>query len=105
MMNIINGGAHADNDVDVQEFMVMPLGFDTFQRGPAVRCRDVPHAEEGAAKAKGFKTAVGDEGGFAPDLGSNAEALDVIIEAVGQAGYKIGRAGVHRPGRGRHRVL
>ncbi|HVA46266.1 MAG TPA: phosphopyruvate hydratase [Pirellulales bacterium] len=92
MMNIINGGAHADNKVDVQEFMIMPLGFDSF--GEALRCgAEVFHNLKKVLQKKGYKTAVGDEGGFAPDLGSNAEALDLIVEAVGQAGYKIGRGG------------
>jgi enolase len=90
MMNIINGGAHADNKVDVQEFMVMPLGFERFS--DALRCGvEVFHTLKKVLQAKGFKTAVGDEGGFAPDLGSNTEALDVIVEAVGQAGYEMGR--------------
>jgi enolase len=90
MMNIVNGGAHADNKVDVQEFMVMPLGFDTFS--DALRCGvEIFHNLKKVLQKKGYKTAVGDEGGFAPDLGSNAEALDLIVEAVGQAGYKIGR--------------
>ena len=90
MMNIVNGGAHADNKVDVQEFMVMPLGFDSFSE--ALRCGvEIFHNLKKVLQKKGYKTAVGDEGGFAPDLGSNAEALDLIVEAVGQAGYKIGR--------------
>lgn len=90
MMNIVNGGAHADNKVDVQEFMVMPLGFDSFS--DALRCGvEIFHNLKKVLQKKGYKTAVGDEGGFAPDLGSNAEALDLIVEAVGQAGYKIGR--------------
>ncbi|MGH7140835.1 MAG: phosphopyruvate hydratase, partial [Pirellulales bacterium] len=90
MMNIVNGGAHADNKVDVQEFMVMPLGFDKFS--DALRCGvEVFHNLKKVLQKKGYKTAVGDEGGFAPDLGSNAEALDLIVEAVGQAGYKLGR--------------
>ncbi|HEY1602626.1 MAG TPA: phosphopyruvate hydratase [Pirellulales bacterium] len=89
MMNIINGGAHADNKVDVQEFMVMPLGFERYS--DALRCGvEVFHTLKKVLQSKGFKTAVGDEGGFAPDLGSNTEALDVIVEAVGQAGYEIG---------------
>ncbi|HUY92665.1 MAG TPA: phosphopyruvate hydratase [Pirellulales bacterium] len=90
MMNIVNGGAHADNKVDVQEFMVMPLGFDSFS--DALRCgAEIFHNLKKVLQKKGYKTAVGDEGGFAPDLGSNAEALDLIVEAVGQAGYKLGR--------------
>ena len=89
MMNIINGGAHADNGVDVQEFMIMPLGFDSFSE--ALRCgTEVFHNLKKVLQKKGYKTAVGDEGGFAPDLKSNAEALDVIAEAVGGAGYKLG---------------
>src|SRR5487761_480806 len=90
MMNIVNGGAHADNKVDVQEFMVMPLGFDTFSE--ALRCGvEVFHNLKKVLQKKKYKTAVGDEGGFAPDLGSNAEALDLIVEAVTRAGYTIGR--------------
>jgi enolase len=89
MMNIINGGAHADNAVDVQEFMVMPLGFDKFS--DALRCgTEIFHTLKKVLQAKGYKTAVGDEGGFAPDLKSNAEAMDLIGEAVGQAGYSLG---------------
>src|ERR1700722_4710083 len=89
MMNIINGGAHADNAVDVQEFMVMPLGFDSFS--DALRCGvEIFHTLKKVLQKKGYKTAVGDEGGFAPDLRSNGEALDLISEAVGQAAYKLG---------------
>ena len=89
MMNIINGGAHADNNVDVQEFMVLPTGFDSFSE--ALRCgTEVFHALAKVLKAKGLSTAVGDEGGFAPDLRSNVEAVDTILEAVHQAGYRIG---------------
>jgi enolase len=89
MMNIVNGGAHADNAVDVQEFMVMPLGFDNFS--DALRCGvEIFHTLKKVLQKKGLKTAVGDEGGFAPDLGSNAEALDLISEAVGLAGYSLG---------------
>jgi enolase len=90
MMNIINGGAHADNKVDVQEFMIMPLGFDCFT--DAIRCgAEVFHNLKKVLKGKKFATNVGDEGGFAPDLGSNAEALEVIVEAVGKAGYELGK--------------
>lgn len=89
MMNIINGGAHADNAVDVQEFMIMPLGFASFSE--ALRCGvEVFHSLKKVLQEKGLKTAVGDEGGFAPDLGSNAEALDLISTAVEKAGYKLG---------------
>ena len=90
MMNIINGGSHADNAVDVQEFMVMPLGFERFS--DAIRCGcEVFHNLKSVLKSKKLSTNVGDEGGFAPDLKSNAAALDVIVEAVGKAGYELGR--------------
>ena len=89
MMNIINGGEHADNSVDVQEFMVMPLGFDRFS--DALRCgTEIFHHLKKVLSGKGYNTAVGDEGGFAPDLKSNQEALDVIMEAIDKAGYKAG---------------
>lgn len=90
MMNIINGGSHADNAVDIQEFMVMPLGFDSFT--DAIRCgAEIFHNLKKVLSKKKLATNVGDEGGFAPDLKSNAEALDVIVEAVGQAGYQLGK--------------
>jgi enolase len=90
MMNIINGGAHADNNVDIQEFMILPVGAPTF--GECLRYGvEVFHALKAVLKAKGLNTAVGDEGGFAPDLGSNEEALQTIAEAVEKAGYKLGR--------------
>jgi enolase len=90
MMNIINGGSHADNAVDVQEFMVMPLGVETFS--DAIRCGcEVFHNLKAVLKAKKLSTNVGDEGGFAPDLKSNSEALDVIVEAIGKAGYEAGK--------------
>jgi len=89
MMNIVNGGSHADNNVDVQEFMVMPLGFDQF--GDALRCGvEIFHHLKKVLKGKNLNTAVGDEGGFAPDLGSNIEALDLIMESIENAGYKPG---------------
>ncbi|TWU42759.1 phosphopyruvate hydratase [Novipirellula artificiosorum] len=89
MMNIINGGEHADNDVDVQEFMVMPLGVDCFS--DALRCgAEIFHNLKKVLSDKGYNTAVGDEGGFAPDLKSNQEALDVIMQAIEKAGYKAG---------------
>ncbi len=89
MMNIINGGAHADNNVDVQEFMVVPWGAPTFAE--ALRAgAEVFHALKGVLKHKGQATSVGDEGGFAPNLKSNREALEAISEAVGKAGYKLG---------------
>ena len=89
MMNIINGGEHADNSVDVQEFMVMPLGFDSFSEGLRAGVEIFHHLKK-VLQGKGLNTAVGDEGGFAPDLGSNKEALDLIIEAIEKAGYKPG---------------
>jgi enolase len=90
MMNIINGGSHADNAVDVQEFMVMPLGFESFT--DAIRCGcEVFHNLKKVLQSKKLATNVGDEGGFAPDLKSNADALDVIVEAVGKAGYELGK--------------
>ena len=89
MMNIVNGGEHADNSVDVQEFMVMPLGFDSFSE--ALRCgSEIFHHLKKVLGEKGLNTAVGDEGGFAPDLGSNVEALDLIMQAIDQSGYRAG---------------
>jgi enolase len=89
MMNIVNGGAHADNAVDVQEFMVMPLGFLRFS--DALRCGvEVFHTLKKVLKEKKLNTSVGDEGGFAPDLKSNREALDLIMEAIDKAGYRAG---------------
>jgi enolase len=89
MMNILNGGAHADSSVDFQEFMVMPVGAASF--GEAVRAgAEIFHTLRGILKKKGHSTGVGDEGGFAPSLSSNREAVDVVLEAVVQAGYKPG---------------
>jgi len=89
MMNILNGGAHADSSVDFQEFMVMPVGAASFAE--AVRCgAEIFHTLRGILKKKGHSTGVGDEGGFAPSLSSNQEALDVVLEAVVQAGHKPG---------------
>ncbi|MEM9351934.1 MAG: phosphopyruvate hydratase [Planctomycetota bacterium] len=89
MMNILNGGEHADNSVDIQEFMVMPLGLETFSE--ALRCGcEIFHHLKKVLSEKGLNTAVGDEGGFAPDLGANADAFDVILKAVENAGYKPG---------------
>jgi enolase len=89
MMNIINGGAHADNNVDMQEFMVLPVGMDSFAE--ALRAgTEVFHALKSVLKGRGLGTAVGDEGGFAPDLRSNEEAIEVILEAIGKAGYAAG---------------
>ncbi|MBT2746980.1 MULTISPECIES: phosphopyruvate hydratase [unclassified Lysobacter] len=89
MMNIINGGAHADNNVDLQEFMILPVGVPNFAE--ALRAgAEVFHALKSVLKGRGLSTAVGDEGGFAPDLRSNEEALETILEAIGKAGYKAG---------------
>ena len=89
MMNIINGGAHANNGIDIQEFMVMPLGFDCFS--DALRAgTEIFHNLKKVLAAKGMSTAVGDEGGFAPDLKSNEEALQVIMQAIESAGYQAG---------------
>ena len=89
MMNIVNGGEHADNNVDVQEFMVMPLGFDEF--GEALRCgAEIFHQLKKVLHDKSYSTTVGDEGGFAPNLKSNGEALDLILMAIEKAGYKPG---------------
>ncbi len=90
MMNIINGGSHADNNVDFQEFMIMPVGAPTFKE--AIRMgAEVFHSLKNVLHSKGLNTAVGDEGGFAPNLGSNREALEVIIEAITKAGYEAGK--------------
>ncbi len=90
MMNIVNGGQHADNSVDVQEFMVMPLGFETFT--DALRAgTEIFHNLKKVLSEKKLNTAVGDEGGFAPDLGSNQEALDLIMDAIQRAGYEAGK--------------
>jgi enolase len=90
MMNIINGGAHADNSVDIQEFMILPIGGERFSDN--LRCgAEIFHALRKVLNGRGLNTAVGDEGGFAPDLQSNEEALQVIAEAVNAAGYTLGR--------------
>jgi enolase 1/2/3 len=89
MMNILNGGAHADNNVDFQEFMVMPVGAKSFSE--ALRWGvEVFHTLKGVLKKRGYNTAVGDEGGFAPSVKSNVEAIEVVLEAIQQAGYKAG---------------
>jgi enolase len=90
MMNILNGGAHADNNVDIQEFMVLPIAAPTFREGLRWGV-EVYHALKGVLKARKLNTAVGDEGGFAPNLGSNEEALDLISEAIKKAGYRVGK--------------
>lgn len=89
MMNIINGGSHADNSVDLQEFMVMPAGATSFSEALRM-CAEVYHTLKKTLHEKGYSTAIGDEGGFAPDLKSNAEAIDVILEAITKAGYTPG---------------
>ena len=90
MMNILNGGAHADNNVDVQEFMILPAGFETYSQ--ALQCGvEIFHNLKKVLQAKGLNTSVGDEGGFAPNLGSNEEALALIAEAIEVAGYQMGK--------------
>ncbi len=90
MMNILNGGAHAANTVDVQEFMIMPTGLPSFSEGLRA-CTEVFHALQALLKSRGLATAVGDEGGFAPDLSSDEEAIQVILEAIEMAGYTPGK--------------
>jgi enolase len=89
MMNVINGGAHADNNLDIQEFMIVPAGFDSFSEALRAGVETFHHLKK-ILTGRGLTTSVGDEGGFAPNLQSNAEALDLILEAVGKAGYKAG---------------
>ena len=89
MMNILNGGSHADNKIDIQEFMVMPFGAETFSQGLQMGT-EVFHHLKNVLKAKGHSTNVGDEGGFAPNLGSNEEAIEVVLQAIEKAGYKPG---------------
>ncbi len=89
MMNILNGGSHADNNVDFQEFMIVPRGAESFREGLRMGA-EVFHALKGVLKSKGMNTAVGDEGGFAPNLGSNEEAITVILAAIEKAGYRPG---------------
>ncbi|MBI3133592.1 MAG: phosphopyruvate hydratase [Bacteroidetes bacterium] len=89
MMNILNGGSHADNKIDIQEFMVMPFGAETFSDGLRMGT-EVFHTLKAVLKKKGHSTNVGDEGGFAPNLGSNEEAIEVVLEAIEKAGYKPG---------------
>ena len=90
MMNIVNGGAHADNSVDIQEFMILPVGVSTFSE--ALRCgTEIFHALKSVIGGRGLSTAVGDEGGFAPDLPSNEAAIEAILEAIDLAGYAVGK--------------
>jgi enolase len=89
MLNVLNGGVHADNTVDIQEFMVVPVGFDSFRE--ALRAgAEVYQVLKKVLKSLGLATAIGDEGGFAPNLGSNREALELLTEAIGRAGYRLG---------------
>jgi len=89
MMNILNGGSHADNKIDIQEFMVMPFGAESFSEGLRMGT-EIFHTLKGVLKNKGMSTNVGDEGGFAPNLGSNEEAIEVVLQAIEKAGYKPG---------------
>jgi len=90
MMNIINGGAHADNNLDLQEFMIVPAGTDSFAKSLRMGVETF-HSLKSVLKKKGYSTAVGDEGGFAPNIKSNEEALELILEAIQKAGYKPGQ--------------
>ncbi len=90
MMNIINGGVHADNNVDVQEFMILPIGFDSFSESLRAGT-EIFHALKSVLKQQGLSTSVGDEGGFAPNLSSNVAAVDIILTAIEQAGYRPGK--------------
>lgn len=90
MMNILNGGEHADNNVDIQEFMVMPVGAESFSEALRM-CAEIFHSLKSVLKNKGLNTAVGDEGGFAPNLTSNEEAIEVIMEAIKEAGFEAGK--------------
>lgn len=89
MLNVLNGGAHADNNVDIQEFMILPVGLESFTE--AIRCScEVYHALKKVVKGRGLSTGIGDEGGFAPNLKSNREALDLIMEGIEKAGFRPG---------------
>ena len=104
MMNIINGGAHADNSVDIQEFMILPVGLSSFSE--ALRCgTEVFHALKSVINGRGLSTAVGDEGGFAPDLPSNEAAIEAVLEAIDLAGYAVGKDVYLGLDAGRFRVL
>ena len=105
LMNILNGGAHADNGLEIQEFMIVPLGAADLRRSAPRRRRDLPRAQEEPQGQDGLTTAVGDEGGFAPRLGSNEEAIALVIRAIEDAGYKPGKDVVARARLRRERVL
>ena len=102
MMNIVNGGAHADNNVDPQEFMIVPAGAKSFAKSLRMGVETF-HALKSVLKKKGYGTSVGDEGGFAPNLKSSEEALDVIVEAIEKAGYQAGTADLSGARRGGQR--
>ena len=105
MMNILNGGAHTGwQSTDAQEFMVMPLGAEIFAEGLRWGA-EIYHALKSVLKGRGYTALVGDEGGYAPALKANAEAVEVILEAIDKAGYKAGRAGRDRPRPGGLRVV
>jgi enolase len=104
MMNILNGGAHADNSVDPQEFMIVPYGAEKFSEALRMGA-EVFHTLKGVLKKRGYSTAVGDEGGFAPNLKSNEEALEVVLEAITQGRLQARRADRHRARSGGERVL
>ena len=90
MMNILNGGSHADNSIDFQEFMVVPIGAETFSEGLKMGV-EIFHTLKAVLKSKGLSTNVGDEGGFAPNIGSNKEAIEIVLKAISKAGYKAGK--------------
>ena len=90
MMNILNGGSHADNSIDFQEFMVVPAGAETFSQGLKMGV-EIFHTLKSVLKSKGLSTNVGDEGGFAPNIGSNVEAIEIVLKAISKAGYKAGK--------------
>lgn len=103
-MNILNGGAHADNKIDFQEFMIVPVGADTFSDGLRMGVEIFHHLKK-VLKAKGYSTNVGDEGGFAPEIKSNEEAIETVLKAIESAGYKPGDQGENRDGCSGFRIL
>lgn len=104
MMNIMNGGRHADNTIDIQEFMIMPVGAKDFKTGLQM-CAEVYHELKRVLKTLEYSTAVGDEGGFAPDLHNADEVLRLMVKAVEKAGYRPGEEGSYRIGRSSIRVI